>query len=247
MKSILCFETTEESEKHEALIKRQMERLGKYEEVLRSSYRLEEMPKAVIWTSTELATTVFSTIPIPAYTNEEFIYLSPELEQWRDLMLLQLDGKELPEIQAYYEKFGEDHLFEILAHELTHHSALFVDEFDDDREDSIWFEEGMCFYLPRRFLGEEYFNEVTKVEDDLVKAHQVKYGGHSLDDFGSGTYEGSIPSIMFDYWRSFLKVKDIVEFHHGDVQQVFRLYHEWHETGRNQSLSAYFDDICTTV
>jgi len=247
MKSILCFETVEECERHAALIKRQMERLGKYEEVLRSSYQLEETPKAVMWTSAELATTVFSALPIPAYTNEEFIYLSPELEQWRDLMLLQLDGNELPGIKSYYEKFGEDHLFEILAHELTHHSELFLDEFDDDREDSIWFEEGMCFYLPRRFLGEDYFNELTKVEGTLVKTFQEQYGGHSLDDFGAGTYAGSISSIMFDYWRSFLKVKDIVEFHHGDVQQVFRLYHEWHEAGRNQSLSAYFDDICTTV
>ncbi|MBB4826631.1 hypothetical protein HNO89_003912 [Sporosarcina luteola] len=247
MKSILCFETAEECERHAALIKRQMERLGKYEEVLRSSYQLEETPKAVMWTSAELATTIFSSIPIPAYTSEEFIYLSPELDQWRDLMLLQLDGKELPEIQAYYERFGGDHLFEILAHELTHHSELFVDEFDDDREDSIWFEEGMCFYLPRRFLGEAYFNEVTKVEDALVKTFQEQYGGHSLDEFGACTYEGSIPSIMFDYWRSFLKVKDIVEFHHGDVQQVFRLYHEWHEAGRSVKLSTYFDDICTTV
>ncbi|QTD40337.1 hypothetical protein [Sporosarcina sp. Te-1] len=246
MKSILCFETAEECEKHAALIKRLMERLGEYEEVLRSSYQLEETPKAVMWTSTELATTVFSSIPIPAFTSEEFIYLSPELDQWRGLTLRQLDGIELPAIQAYYEGFGEDHLFEILAHELTHHIELFVDDFDDDREDSIWFEEGMCFYLPRLFLGEAYFNDITAVEQALMEAFQEQYGSHALDDFGAGAYEGSIPSIMFDYWRSYLKVKDVVDFHHGDVQKVFRLYHEWHES-RNVQLSTYFDDISTTV
>ena len=40
-----------------------------------------------------------------------------------------------------------DHVFCVLAHELTNHIELFPDEFEDERYDSIWFEEGMCEYM----------------------------------------------------------------------------------------------------
>lgn len=68
-------------------------------------------------------------------------------------------------MQKFYESYSENQVFIILAHELTHHSDLFLDEFDDEREDSIWFEEGMCFYLPRKILlSEKEFNEITNAE-----------------------------------------------------------------------------------
>lgn len=242
MKSILSFETAIESAQHEALTIRLMQRLEEFERVLKDDFQLKVLPKAVIWTSNVLATTVFSSIPIPAYTRQDFIYLSPELDVWRNLMIQQLDDKELPTVRAYFEQFGEDHLLEILAHELTHHIELFVDDFDEEREDSIWFEEGMCFYLPRKLLmSDAYFEEITAIEQQMVEAFKETYGHHLLDDFGSGSYAESLSSIMFDYWRSYLKVKEIVDKNEGDIRKVFKLYHDWDKSGRTIPLSSHLE------
>ncbi|KIL52485.1 hypothetical protein [Jeotgalibacillus soli] len=73
-----------------------------------------------------------------------------------------------------------------MAHELAHHSDLFVDKFEDERKDSIWFEKGMCGYLPRKIvLDETAFKEITNIKLELVKVHKGKYGKHSLDKFGT--------------------------------------------------------------
>lgn len=80
--------------------------------------------------------------------------MSPDLNKWRKLFLGQLEKRDLPTVHHFYENFSENHLLIIMAHELTHHIDLFPDEFDE-REDSIWFEEGMCFYLPRKTLLSE--------------------------------------------------------------------------------------------
>ncbi|WP_230199542.1 hypothetical protein [Bacillus testis] len=131
----------------------------------------------------------------------------------------------------------------ILAHELTHHSDLFLDDFDDEREDGIWFEEGMCFYLPRKILlNEKEFNEITYVETELFETFKDEYGNHSLDDFGTSSYQGSLSGIMFDYWRSYLAVKFLVEVSaNNDVKLVFEEYHKWDQEGRKVSLAEYFD------
>ncbi|RDW14954.1 hypothetical protein [Oceanobacillus chungangensis] len=126
--------------------------------------------------------------------------------------------------------------------DVTHYSNLFLDDFDDEREDDIWFEEGICFYLPRRILlNEKEFNEITNAETELVEAFKDKYGNHSLADFGSSSYQGSLSSIMFDYWRSYLAVKFLVEVRaNNDVKLVFDEYHKWDKDGRKVTLTEYF-------
>ena len=244
MKSILAFETSEEAVKYENITKELMAKLKSYQQILEQNFELTTIPKGVLWTKGELATTTFSTIPIPAFTREDFIYMSPILKEWQNLLVSQLDGKVMPHIQSFYENFSNDQLFVILAHELTHHIDLFVDEFEDDRHDSIWFEEGMCFYLPRKYcLTEEQFEEITAIELELVNIFTEDYGENDLDDFGSMSYQGSLSSIMFDYWRSYLKVKLLVEKMNGDISSVFKLYKEWHKEGRETSLVQYFEDI----
>jgi len=157
-------------------------------------------------------------------------------------MILQLDDKELPEVHSFYERFSEDQLFEILAHELTHYIDLFVDEFDGEWLDSIWFEEGMCFYLPRKYaLSKEYFHEITKVEGSLVEEFESLYGDHSLDQFGAGSYQAKLSSIMFDYWRSYLLVVELAEEIEGDIHKLFSVYHEWDKEGRKVKLTEYFE------
>ena len=93
-----------------------------------------------------------------AYTNDYRVMFCPEPAVWREIYLRQLDGLEgnaAEEIRAYYETaVGENHILSILGHELAHHSEWFPDDFEDERESGIWFEEGMVEYIwrspPRR-------------------------------------------------------------------------------------------------
>lgn len=243
MKRILAFEKIEDYTRFESVIESLSKKLVDYQHILEEKYALSTLPKGIIWTTEELATTVLSTVPIPAYTDENLIYITPDLEAWRSLFIKQLEGHHLPDILSFYENFSENDLLTILAHELTHHSDLFIDDFDDTREDGIWFEEGMCDYLARKtVLSESEFDKVSVVESQLVDFFKDKYGNHSLDEFGSRSYQGSFTSIIYDYWRSFLAIKYLVEVRtNNDVTEVFKQYHQWHNEGRVVPLTRYFE------
>lgn len=100
----------------------------------------------------------------------------------------------------------------------------------------------MCFYLPRKILlSEKEFNEITDVETELFECFKDKYGNHSLENFGRSSYQGSLSSIMFDYWRNYLAVKYLVEVRaNNDVKLVFDEYHKWDNEGRKVPLIQYF-------
>ncbi len=242
MRHIYAFEKKEEYTKYHERIERFSIKLQKYQKVLEENFKLVDLPKGIVWTTEELATTVFSNTPIPAFTNKDIIYITPDFVAWQDLFLRQLDGRKNDKIEAFYKNMSEDHVFSIVAHELIHHSDLFLDEFDDEREDSIWFEEGMCEYMGRKFtLNEIEFTAISEVEAALVEMFKEKYGNHTLDAFGSSSYEGNLTSIMFDYWRSFLTIKYLVEERaNGDIMKVFTTYHEWDKAGRKVPLTKYF-------
>ena len=160
------------------------------------------------------------------------------------MFISQHEGENLTKIIKFYENMSENHLLTILGHELTHHSDLFVDEFENQRIDGIWFEEGMCDYLARKFLLNDIeFKEISIIEFELVKIFKDKYGVHSLDTFGSSSsYQGSLTNIMFDYWRSFLSIKYLVEERaNHKFLQVFNEYHKWHSNGRKEPLVEYFN------
>ena len=242
MRHVFAFEQEEDFRKYLDMTKRFDKKIIEYRLVLENHYELRDVPKAVIWTSEELATSVFSEFPIPAFTNKNLIYLSPDISGWRTLFLKQLEGKRHVEIEDFYLNMSENHLLTILGHELTHHSDLFIDEFDDERANSIWFEEGMCEYLSRKFLlSDSDYKAITKVELELVGLFKDQYGHHSLDKFGDASYQGNLTSIMFDYWRSFLAVKYLVEERaNHDPKQVFKDYHSWHNQGRIMPLIEFF-------
>ncbi|ADU32168.1 hypothetical protein [Evansella cellulosilytica] len=242
MKQIYAFEDSKQLTNFKEFTDELYSKLDVYKKLLENEYALHSKPKGIIWTSEELATTVFSNVPIPAFTDKDLIYMSPDLNKWRRLFLSQLEELNLPTIRKFYENYSFNNLLVILAHELTHHSDLFIDEFDDERTDSIWFEEGMCFYLPRKMLlSNVEFDEISKIEAELVKNFKGKYGSHSLDNFGIGSYNGSLTSIMYDYWRSYLAVKELVEVKAaGNIKTVFEQYHQWHNEGRTIPLTEYF-------
>lgn len=226
MKQIFAIESSTQLKNLQQTGNHLFNQLQTYQKLLEQDYSLTEPPRGVVWTTEELATTIFSDVPIPAYTNRDLIYMSPEKEKWTSIFLNQLEDRNLPEIRRYYETYTDLQMLEVLAHELTHHIDLFPDDFEDDNwESDIWFEEGMCFYLPRKLLlSEEEFHAITDVEETLEKEFRSTYGNHPLSEFGSESYSGNLTSIMYDYWRSYLAVKQLVDEADGDVFGVFERY-----------------------
>lgn len=198
MKQIFAFESIEEYENYAREIQLLNNKLSLYKELLINQFELKVLPKTIVWTSSENATTVFSEVPVPAYTNRETIYMSPSVEEWKSFYLSQFEGEELERtedieyIKQYFQTITIDHVFCILAHELTHHIELFPDEFDDERNDSIWFEEGMCEYLSQKMsLTDNQFNELRKIDNLMIELFKPKYGDFSLDEFGTNLVPGA--------------------------------------------------------
>ena len=249
IKQIFAFETKADYARYEADIKYLVERFQQYEVFLKENFKLIHMPKSIVWTSSELATTVFSSFPVPAFTNHQAIIMTPSVEEWRAFYLSQLDNEVLPEeanieeLKQYFESITIDDVFCILAHELTHHIELFPDEFADKRTDGIWFEEGMCEYLSQRFtLTQDWYDKLRAIDNKMIALFKPTYGQFPIDQFGRGSYEhNSLAAIMLNYWRSAAAIHHLVEERYaGDVNHVFDLYHEWHTCGRKVKLTDYF-------
>lgn len=49
-----------------------------------------------------------------------------------------------------------------------------------------------------------------------------------------------LSSIFYEYWRSYLAVKELVEQHQNDPLLVFKAYHQWHDKGRKVPLTQWF-------
>ena len=250
MKQIYAFENKSEYEKYEHDIKMLNAKLKPYKHILIRDFELKQLPKTVIWTSSELATSVFSRLPVPAFTNQDTIYMTPSVDEWRKFYLSQLEGEALPQnedvqhIKDYFHSITIDDVFCILAHELTHHIELFPDEFEDEHSDSIWFEEGMCEYLSQKLtLTNEQFLALRENNERLIKLFKPKYGQYGLDQFGTNSYgHKSLAAIMLNYWRSAAAIHYLVEERFaGNIGAVFEQYHKWHTDGRKQQLTAFFD------
>ena len=89
------------------------------------------------------------------------------------------------------------------------------------------------------FLTEEEFQAEKICNQSLVELFQKKYGWHSLNDFGSSTYDKNYASIFYEYWRSFLTIDKLVE-NLGSVQAVFDSYHLWANTDKTLPLLNWF-------
>ncbi len=217
-------------------------RLAGYLEFLKARYRVSELPRAIVWASRETATRLFSDLPVPAYTNEYRVVFCPVLAAWQDIYLRQLDGMEgCGALERYYrERLSENHVLQILGHELAHHSDHFPDEWDGERG-GVWFEEGMAEYISRSYFltGQEYA-EALEQNRALVKLLGPRYGAGSLEDFGEGTYQEGYAGIFFAYWRSFLAVHRLVEEAGGDTGQVFASYRRWQKAGPGTALAQWF-------
>lgn len=225
MEHIFAVRDAAQLRRYQEFVSRIQPRLDRYIDYLRENYSLGELPRAILWTDRETATKLLSDIPVPAYTNDYRVVVTPDFDVWRDIYLRQLDGLEensaVREIRSYYSHcLTQNHVLQILGHELAHHINLFE---DSDYESGIWFEEGMAEFISRQyFLTEEQFAQEAEINLQLVQLHMSRYGNHSLEEFGKETYQGDYASIFFEYWRSFLAVSELVADCGGDIRAVFR-------------------------
>lgn len=228
---------------YQSFLNRHQQALIDYIAYLRQHYNLQDLPQVMVLANRHGATELIRQIPIPAYTNDIRLVMTPDQQVWQDLYLAQLEpypeSTETVVLRQHYANLSENALLQIIGHELAHWSELFMDDFDNyDRY--IWFEEGMVEYISRRyFLTEAEFKAEKEANQVLVQLFQAKYGWHSLNDFGQATYEGSIASIFYDYWRSFLTIDRLVETL-GSVEAVFEAYGKWQSRDIDQPLLNWF-------
>ena len=218
-------------------------KLQDYLAFLKDEFAVYDLPQAIIWSDFDSATQIIREIPVPAYTNDKRMVMTPELTVWKDLYLLQLENYETSHqtraIESYYQSLSGNSLLQIVGHELAHWSEHFLDDFDGYGA-YIWFEEGMAEYISRKyFFTDEEFRAEKAWNQSLVKLFQKKHGWHSLNDFGTSTYQGNYASIFYEYWRSFLTVDKLVE-NLGSVQAVFNSYHRWANTDKTLPLLDWF-------
>lgn len=239
MKHIYAVTNSDDLKKYQSFVRKIQPKLQKYLGYLRTAFSAADLPRAILWTDAETATQQISDIPIPAYTNEYRTVFCPDIESWRKIYLKQLDGAENEEIRRYYETaMTENHLLQILGHEFVHHSKLFL---DDAYEKAMWFEEGMCEYISRRyFLTDAEFDAEVRINALLVQQFEALHGVHPLEEFCSDTYANTYADIFYFYWRSFLAVNRIVAQFGGNVAAVFREYRRWLETGPSLPLTKWF-------
>ncbi|HEM2809203.1 TPA: elongation factor Tu [Streptococcus suis] len=243
MKNFYLVDSQEQLFNYQQFVSKYEAKWHDYIHFLRKEYQVRDLPQALIWANEEAARKLLGQSPVPAYTNDIRMVMTPDLAVWKKIYQHQLDSYEnspdLQTLSAHYKGLSENHLLQIIGHELAHWSELFLDDFAD-YDANIWFEEGMVEYISRQyFLTEEEFAQERFCNQLLVDLFQEKHGWHSLDAFGKSTYEGDYASIFYEYWRSFLTIDQLVE-KVGSVQALFETYHKWAQSDQSISLLNWF-------
>lgn len=238
MENLFVVRDEAQLKQYQEFVSRISQRLENYLLYLSREFGLGELPEAILWSDKSAAVKYISNIPVPAYTNDNRIVITPDLKAWKEIYLHQLDGldttAETELIKEYYSnKLCENHILQIIGHEIAHHINLFE---ECEYETGIWFEEGMAEYISRKFfLSAEEFCEEKKINELLIRLHSSSYGNHSIDVFGAETYSGNFASIFFEYWRAFCAVDKAISSA-GDVKEVFRIYQNWLNTNCGNGL-----------
>ena len=202
-----------------------------------------EAPRGMVFHDLASATTVFSEYVLPAWTNLSLIHLDPVIDDWKHIYLSTLSSDIPGQTQAlvaeYYQSLDALDIATIGAHELTHH----LHRFADTPEQATWFEEGFCFYAPRkRLLPAARLSHLQQVESALIEAHEARLGGHPIWQFGFGKREGGFADALFNYWRAIHTVFHLGETYvQGDVKRLLTLFEQWKSQHAQASrLDAFF-------
>lgn len=240
MKYIFAVDSSEALKKYRDISDRFRPCIHRFLGFLQETYQVLSLPRCVVWTDRETATYLISDIPVPAYTNDYRTVFCPDIEVWKEIYQHQLEGTDQPEIRKYYEQeLTQSHILQIIGHEFVHHSDLFIEEAYDSAR---WFEEGMCEYISRWFfLTQREFDRAEQIQKKLVISWEHRTGTQPLKSFDASTYRNSLAAIFYEYWRSFLTVKKIVDMEQGNVMAVFEKYHDWYQEGCPVSLEEWFN------
>ncbi|WP_377890768.1 hypothetical protein [Alkalihalobacillus sp. R86527] len=203
-----------------------------------------EAPRGIVFHDLQSATELYSDIPIPAYTSRDLIHMNPEPSVWRDILLSTVQGQ-MDQVETYYSSTDLLDVASIAAHELTHHADFFHDDFEGD-EVNMWFEEGLCEYIPRKLLySEQKFKETVEVEDALIEHYKEQFGDYCLSEFGRAGYrygeESGFSGAFYDYWRSKKVVNVLIEdYFENNLLSLITCYKEWDQS---IPLHVYFTNV----
>jgi hypothetical protein len=194
-----------------------------YLDYLSTKLEVLELPRAIVWTDYQTASQTISDIPIPAYTNDYRTVMSPQIDIWEEIYLSQLKGIKTDafvskKVRAYYARLSVNNVKQILGHEFVHWSNLFSDE---AYEENRWFEEGMAEYISRKFfLTTAEYEEEKEINKMLVDCYEKCHGKTCLSEFTANTYTADYATVFHYYWKSFLKVEEIIDKQKGDIRTV---------------------------
>jgi hypothetical protein len=178
------------------------------------------------------ATKVHSHYPVPAWTAPErgVINFCPEEKRWQNLMKTSVKILNLPEevekdLLKHYDRWNLDLVLnDVVGHEICH-----LLEFFENLPDGLeWFEEGLCFYLPRRILSatqKELVQGIYQQEMKLVSYSQRWVKGHLLKDFSAyrTSLRNNLVVFLNDYHLAASAIRELVdETAAGDVTWVMR-------------------------
>ncbi|MCA0983127.1 hypothetical protein LCL89_03585 [Halobacillus yeomjeoni] len=194
-----------------------------------------EQPRGMVFHDFSSATELYSEIPIPAYTSRDLIHLNPEPSVWKEIFFSTVVPEKMGEVYDYYSETNVREVAMIAAHEWTHHAEFFHDDFEGD-EENMWFEEGMCEYIPRTFmLDEQERVRLSRVEYELIQFYKSEFGEYPLVNFGQAGYRmgnnESFTAAFYDYWRSAWVVERLVEdYFDGSLTPLIQLYQSWDQS-----------------
>ncbi|GAA0603187.1 hypothetical protein GCM10009001_20200 [Virgibacillus siamensis] len=96
----------------------------------------------------------------------------------------------------------------------------------------MWFEEGLCFYLPRKVLmSNDQLRGITKVEEKLIEEFQNFFGTYTLNFFGQSD-EGGFTGALYDYWRATWLITYLAEnYLEGNIDGLLDLFEKWKGSG----------------
>ena len=150
-------------------------------------------PRGIVFHDLASATTVFSTLVLPAWTDLTLIHLDPVLDDWKQIFLSALasgmPGATQVLVEDYYQTLETVDVATIAAHELTHHLHCF----SDTPQQATWFEEGFCFYAPRKqLLSPARLSHLQQVERPLLRRMRHVWEDIPFGSLASGKREGNL-------------------------------------------------------
>lgn len=244
MKYMYSVENIGEFKHYQSFIKENSKNLQDYINYLKSNYKVYELPKYLLLSNMEIATNALSDIPIPAYTNDIRIVFTPEIDIWKEIYKRQLinygNDEQINEIKTYYNNISENYLLQVIGHELMHHSDLFLDDFDNINYEEIWFEEGMCEYISKKyFFTKEEFVLDKEINLKLIELFE-KYNATQATDNWNIIDEKDYSKIFYNYWKSFIVFDNLVD-KLGSIENVFEKYNNWGLSDRKIPLKEWFE------